>query len=234
VSALGLQLQYIDYIADCVTTQLGELENKNMLELGNQDIHDTTGRIEERTGKDYYTRLGCNHTSFDLNGEDGALRVDLSQLIEEPKWIGHFDIITNSGTTEHVEPYESQYECFTNLHNWLKVGGISVHILPDADELNRSGRWKNHCNNYYSKTFFQALADNNGYRVYNSKYINELVCVCLVKEQDVPFMDDREKFLEHITRRRGGFRYAGINDAGFSTGPSLYERARALTRRFLG
>lgn len=230
---MGLELEYIDYIADCVTTQFGDFQGKNMLELGNQVIGKSAGRIKESTGKDYYTSLGCHHVSIDLNEEDGALPIDLSKLIDKPEWTGHFDIITNSGTTEHVEPYETQYECFANLHNWLKVGGIAVHIVPDIDELNRRGRWRNHCNNYYSQTFFQALADNNNYRVYAPKYIRQLACVCLIKKKDVPFMSDREAFLEHIARLRGGTHYVGINDAGFTDTPSFYERARAFKHRLL-
>ena len=51
---------------------------------------------------------GVQHTSFDLNAKHGALPVDLAQPIGDPRWLGVFDIVTNSGTSEHVEPLEAQ------------------------------------------------------------------------------------------------------------------------------
>ena len=43
---MGLELQYIDYIADCVTTQLGDFRHKNLLELGNQKLERRLGLIK--------------------------------------------------------------------------------------------------------------------------------------------------------------------------------------------
>lgn len=227
---MGLKLEYIRFIDDCIAGHLGDTAGIHMLELGNQHVDDKKGRIAEKTGKEYYTNRGCHHLSVDLNAEDGALPLDLSKRIDKPEWDGYFDVITNSGTTEHVEPFESQYECFENIHRWQKLGGIVVHLVPDARELDRRGRWKNHCNNYYTLDFFQALADANGYRMTEAAIINQLACVCLVKERDEPFMDDREALLAGIERRSGGTQYLGINDAGFTRTQSAIARLKALRK----
>lgn len=110
--------QHIEFINACVDAWLGGLRGKSMLELGNQCILNSycgktfSPRIPFKSGKEYYSRLGVAHTSFDLNGRDGAERVDLSRSLELPQRFGPFDFVTNSGTTEHVEPYEAQYTCF--------------------------------------------------------------------------------------------------------------------------
>jgi hypothetical protein len=117
---MGLQPSYIDYITQCVASELGNLAGLRMLELGDQTIG--ADSIPDTTGKTYFENRGVQHTSFDLNAKHGALPVDLAQLIDDPQWLDAFDIVTNSGTSEHVEPLEAQYYCFKNIHDCLKVG----------------------------------------------------------------------------------------------------------------
>lgn len=207
---MGLEPDYLDYIQECVVATMDDFTDKRMLELGNQLIN--AEQIQERTGKTYYRNRGVLHTSFDLNGKDGAIRVDLSKPIGKKKWLNAFDIVTNSGTSEHVEPFETQYECFKNIHNCLKIGGIAIHIVPDAIELEERGLWKGHCNNYYTHEFFALLAELNGYQLISSKVINGTRCACLQKVTDSPFTSEKEELLAAITRKEGGIVYLGIND----------------------
>ena len=215
--------QHIQFMNSCVDTSLGGLRGKSMLELGNQRILNGfwgkrfSPRIRARTGKEYYTRLGVEHTSFDLNGRDGAEPVDLSRPIESPAQWSRYDLVTNSGTTEHVEPYEAQYTCFHNIHRVTKVGGLMFHIVPAVEELTSGGLWKYHCNNYYSRPFFDTLCNENGYRLISQQVMDELLCVCLQKSADRAFMDDRDAFLRGIVRKEGGVTYSGINDATATT-----------------
>jgi hypothetical protein len=227
---MGLQPGYLDYILECVTSELGELAGKRMLELGDQTIG--ADDIPETTGKEYYENRGVQHTSFDLNSKHGSLPVDLSQPIQDPQWRGAFDIITNSGTSEHVEPLDSQYDCFMNIHDCLKVGGISIHLVPDFDELEQRGYWENHCNNYYTHKFFNLLAELNGYTLVSSKVINGLRCVCLRKTSHAAFTESREELLAEIGRRTGGVVYSGINTHPLlSPFVSLYRQLVIATRR---
>ena len=209
---MGLNDVYIAFIDDCINTSMKNFRGKKMLELGNQIIR--KGNISEKTGKEYYKNRGVIHTSIDLNGEDGALKIDLSKQFMDKKWSNGFDIITNSGTTEHIEPKKAQYIAFMNIHNWMKVGGIAVHLVPDINELEINGKWRKHCNNYYSMNFFEILAYENNYELKSLKIINGLVCACLKKMQDNPFMNDEYKFLNAIVRKKGGIVYPGINEIG--------------------
>ena len=208
---MGLTRSYLDYIEECVDEALGDLAGKRMLELGDQIIGKSEP-ISESTGKEYFENRGVFHTSFDLNGKHGALRVDLSKPIRNSEWLGTFDIVTNAGTSEHVEPFRSQYECFMNIQNCLRQGGIAVHLVPDIVELEQRGRWKNHCNYYYSHEFFALLTELNGYDLLSSKVINGLRCVCLRKDAEGPFTPDRDALLAAIARKAGGKVYPAIND----------------------
>ncbi len=220
---MGLGPSYIEYIEESVAATLGDLRGTRMLELGDQEIdHD---QIPERTGKEYYQNRGVDHTSFDLNGRNGARRVDLAMPIRETPWLSAFDIVTDSGTIEHIEPFQAQYVCFMNVHNCLKRGGIAIHLVPDIDELERHGHWKGHCNNYYSHEFFALLAELNRYSLVSSKTIHGLRCVCLRKNDDLPFTQDREALLAAIARKEGGEVYFGINDL------SMFRPIRQLLRR---
>lgn len=221
---MGLKSVYLDYIHECTRDTITEFYGKRMLELGNQHIGEDEGTIPERTGKEYYVNRGVMHTSIDLNGRDGSLKIDLSKLIKNEDWLNHFDIITNSGTSEHIEPKKAQYVCFMNIHNCLKVGGIAVHLVPDMDELEKKDCWKKHCNNYYSHEFFKMLARNNNYKLVSLKVINGLICACLQKKQDTPFMENRKEFLRYITRRKGGIIYTGVNDRRLYRFYTLFHR----------
>jgi hypothetical protein len=222
---MGLIHSYLEPIGECIAATLGDLRGKRMLELGNQRFQDDS--IPERTGKEYFTKRGVKeHISIDLNGLDGAIRLDLSRVITVREWCSYFDVVTNFGTSQYLEPKAAQYVCFRNIHNWLKVGGVAIHIVPDADELKQKGLLKGFCNNYYSHAFFENLAAHNRYELVCSKLTgcgHRLACV--QKTQDAPFMGDRKEFLKHITRRMGGFLYVGMNDRG------LVMRCRGLMVR---
>lgn len=213
---MGLRRSYLTFIRTSVESTIGAFDGTRMLELGNQRIA-RRAFAGARTGKAYYTRLGVEHTSLDFNGKDGAVPLDLSVEIDKPEWAGHFDIITNSGTTEHVEPFEAQYTCFKNLHAWLKPGGIAVHIVPAVEGLETTDRWTRHCNNYYSAAFFEMLARENDYELVASTVINHLRAACLRKSSDAPFMGDRSLFLSFVTRKEGGIDYSRPR-------PSLWKR----------
>jgi hypothetical protein len=219
---MGIANNILHLIENTVRTSFGDLRGRTMLELGNQELEPGSS---ERLAKRYFEALGVIHTSIDLNGQDGALIVDLSRPTDRLDWIGHFDAITNCGTTEHVDPHDAQYEAFKNLHVWLRVGGISIHTLPDVDALEERGSWRGHCNNYYSARFVEMLAKENGYTILDLQSINSLVVFSLRKDADRPFMTDRAKLLSHIAYRKGGQRVRGkLREMG------LYPSASTLRK----
>lgn len=128
----------------------------------------------------------------------GSNVCDLTKPDQFSRWNNWFDIITNSGTTEHVEPFESQYECFNIIHDCVKVGGVSIHLVPDIDELNQHKSWLGHSSFYYSKSFFEMLAIECGYEIIANQIINGLRCAALKKAINKPFMGNRTTFLDKI------------------------------------
>lgn len=134
---------------------LGGWQGKRILELGNQLLRGGEGR---RTSKDYFTALGATHVSFDLNGQDGAIPIDLCQPVPEEYW-GTFDVVTNFGTSEHIA---NQEQVFKTVHNCCRVGGYMIHSVPLI------GYWKTHCPYYYRDNFYRVLAEGCGYCLISS------------------------------------------------------------------
>ena len=210
---MGMRKKYTRYIEKHAANIVGDLKGKFMLELGDQELKGMKKITIAKTGKEYYESKGVIHTSIDLNGRRGALKFDLSQPIDMPEWINHFDIITNLGTTEHVEPQSSQYECFKNIHNFLKVGGIVIHVVPDIEIRKKHNFNTNHANNYYAESFFEMLTcDGIAYDLIDLTKSSYNFMVCMRKKSGLPFTDNRELFDSHLIRGKGGKIWKGIND----------------------
>jgi hypothetical protein len=184
---MGLQLEYINFID--TTTALGGFQRATglkMCELGNQKIRVSAAQITKaKTGKEYFSSLGYDHTSIDRNGLDGALPLDLCEPIDTPELIGQFDVLTNSGTSEHVE---DQYECFKNIHSLVRQNGIFIHLNP------KTGSWRRHGLYYYTFDFHRRLASGADYEILQEADIApkegefHLVCVGLKKRGRNPFI----------------------------------------------
>jgi len=138
-------------------------------ELGNQRMRFS----KHKTGKEYFRAMGAIHVSIDLNGKDGAKRLDLSRPIVE---LGCFDIVTNFGTSEHVE---NQEQCFQNIHDLCSKGGAMVHTVP------LEGTYIGHSPHHYPRDFFVLLAAERGYEVIYDGLLERkqgtLVCSVLKK-----------------------------------------------------
>jgi hypothetical protein len=67
--------------------------------------------------------------------------------------IGHYDVVFNFGTTEHIF---NQWNCFEFMHDSLKVGGVVYHQLPASGYLDHGY----YC---YTPLFFQEMAQANDY-----------------------------------------------------------------------
>ena len=109
--------------------------------------------------KTFFLNNGAKeHISIDLNGRNGALKIDLGKdvLIDKPEWKDHFDLVTNYGTAEHVQ--DGIYECYKNIHNFCKVEGIMINDGPP----DTCCPW--HSPYHYKSNFFPELARLCGYK----------------------------------------------------------------------
>jgi len=143
-------------------------EVRTMIELGNK-------KNENGTYKDHFESMGIKHLSIDWNGKDGALPLNLNTRL----WSLLFpaDVVTNFGTSEHVENQEIVFE---NIHHLSKKW--MVHTVPFE------GNWVGHgvqsdgrqCVRY-TEGFFGDLGIKYGYVLedlfIDGKEGKKLICV---------------------------------------------------------
>ena len=143
-----------------------EFENCVMAEMGNQRIRYLKnywdrvpwpgitmgdGKLIKGSSKYYHTSLGVKHDSFDINGIDGAEKVDLTKPIDK-KYMGNYNVVTNFGNSEHCGERDDQYVVFDNMDKFCCRGGLMIHNVP------HTGNWPGHGNVWYTTDFFEALA----------------------------------------------------------------------------
>lgn len=130
-----------------------------MMELGSQGM-DVPG-ITYKVARDYFKSLGLTHTSIDLDGLHESLVLDLT--VPLTGFYNKYDIVTNFGTSEHVE---NQFACFENIHYFCKDNGIMVHSVPLPDN------WIIHCKYHYPPAFFNRLGFACGYEICENQSFN--------------------------------------------------------------
>lgn len=148
---------------------------KSVIELGAQDVYDpdlVKGHAEKNTGVQYELPPSSTYTAammykaygfdsyacIDALGGDNCLVFDLNNNIKANyDFAEQFDLVTNHGTTEHCF---NQLNCFTNIHNLCKQGGVMYHALPCHGLV-----YLTHCFYTYQPPFYYNLAAANNYKV---------------------------------------------------------------------
>lgn len=151
---------YDYYVNNYAAKNNKSLHEVAMLELGNQTFQDESliSKLNlPRTVKEYWESKGLKHISIDLNGEDGALKLNLAAPLPD-EYKNAFDIVTNAGTSEHVD---NQFECWRNIHNCLKLNGFLLSAIPEKHQYNEE-----HCDWFYDTKFFEVFAERLGYKIY--------------------------------------------------------------------
>ncbi len=105
--------------------------------------------------KQIYDRAGIECASLDVNGFPGTTRFDLSTERVPAELLGHFDMVNNEGTIEHLC---NPVNAFHVAHDLVKAGGVMRHSIP------LSG-WHMHGILYPSLEFYCILAATNSYNV---------------------------------------------------------------------
>jgi hypothetical protein len=173
-------------------------ENLKMGELGSQRLHGGGSEGEEwegfRNSKAFFKSKGVEHISFDINNKWDSLYIDLSKLHD--KWNDYFDIVTNFGTSEHVQ--NGQYQVFKNIHNFTKKGGIMINYNPVVGRIQRGHPVKTTV--YYEEDFHEKLAKLNGYELIEKDFFRgtgrkskggNIICV-LRKINDDEFCSEKD------------------------------------------
>lgn len=156
---------------------------KSVLELGPQDLAHVTEDIQQKFaekivgnapekvrsfvaspeigGKKIYSLFGIdNYKSVDLFDPRADFRLDLNR--KTPEIVG-FDVVTNFGTAEHVFNISQVFE---NIHNFLRVGGVALHILPAYGDIPH-GFYNIH------PMLYSLMATANSYEIISLVYVND-------------------------------------------------------------
>lgn len=154
---------------------------ESVLELGSQNLYDKPND-KPPFAKRWYIDNGLDYHCIDLNGDNGAEKLDLSK---ELPFTEKYDIVTDFGTSEHIvtasefdtvafheghinsvypkdadpKNMEGFYNCWLNKFNFLKVGGLMINVNP------KSGNWGGHGYYYYTKEFYRALCEVAGLKL---------------------------------------------------------------------
>ena len=139
-----------------------------MLQLGSKPWHAFCQPLVEQ---------GCEVIAIDLDGQQKARRFDLCRPVTPEMLGGPCDMITNYGTTEHVE---DQAQCWASIHALLKVDGRLVSTVPAPGAYPRHGIW------YPPPDWYAEFAQLNGYEVIHLE-ARDLIGFVARKDQDLPF-----------------------------------------------
>lgn len=172
------------------------LEGDSMFECGGkQNPHVVKG--QQTTYKSYFESLGYRHISVDWDGRFGAIKRDL----RKPLWdeFGQFDMVTNIGTSEHVDGQRGFWE---NIHNLTKVGGVYVGQCP----VPNSESWWWHGKHYPTEQFYESFADLNGWGIEKMgrglPVPNENLYVRMRKVRDLQFFHMPDESLIYFNQMR--------------------------------
>lgn len=105
--------------------------------------------------KRVYEKAGIEYVSLDVNGFPGTTRFDLSTERVPAELLGHFDMVNDEGTIEHLS---NPVNAFHVAHDLVKAGGVMRHSIP------LSG-WQTHGICYPSLKFYYILVASNRYDV---------------------------------------------------------------------
>jgi hypothetical protein len=115
---------------------------------------DTNSLAGAPLARDFWTWLGLNYASIDIDGSPGSIPLDLNYDEVPTELLGRYDVVTNFGTTEHVA---NQLQSFKIIHDLATAGAIMLHVLP-------AGGMPNHGFVSYNPKFFWMLGRSNGYK----------------------------------------------------------------------
>lgn len=174
------------------TTYLPKDKTIKICELGDQQFMACPPFKDFTWVGDHLKKIGYSYTSIDLNGKGGAIPLDLSEEITNIKLLNTFDIVTNFGTSEHVN---NLYNCMKNMHNITKKGGLLFNVVPSPNN------WPEHGFHYLDTSFYTGLADLCGYvilELFKRKLdvggVDSIQTHCLFKKQKESLFCSEEDF----------------------------------------
>jgi hypothetical protein len=100
----------------------------------------------------FWTSIGFDYATIDYDGHRGSIPLDLNTDQVPEKLREQFDLVVNTGTTEHIA---NQAQAFRIIHDLTRIGGVMFHEVA-------AGSWNHGLINYTPK-FFLLLHKQNDY-----------------------------------------------------------------------
>ena len=176
--------------------------NKEILELGCQTFRgsirkEMNSHSVRHSAKKYFNSIGIICLTVDIKECLESLKIDITKPIDS-FFHNKFDIVINSGTTEHISSKEGQYQTFKNIHSCCKVEGIMLHFVPDFIRERKKHGYFN-----YSDIFFKNLSELNNYKIidierYDRKEGDFYWGTCFKKIENNKFTTEKEKFYKYL------------------------------------
>jgi SAM-dependent methyltransferase len=129
----------------------------------------------------FWTSLGWDYTAVDYVGD--AIRIDLNRNRAPWRLRRSFDLVVNTGTTEHVA---NQENAFRVIHDLTKPNGVMLHEVPCQGLMT-------HGLVHYTPKFFWYLCRENMYEVLSLQVSADGPC-------DIPqdVLDSNQKYGQGI------------------------------------
>ena len=108
--------------------------------------------LKAPSSREFWQSLGLEYTAIDYDGHRDSHALDLNHDRVPDALRGKFDLVVNTGTTEHVA---NQDNAFKVVHDLVRSRGIMIHEVPVC--LFGHGLLN------YSPNFFIQLFRQNGY-----------------------------------------------------------------------
>ena len=75
----------------------------------------------------FWESLGYDYACVDFDGHRHSVALDLNRDAVPDRLRGKFDLVVNTGTTEHIA---NQDNAFRAIHDFARVGGVMYHEVP--------------------------------------------------------------------------------------------------------
>jgi len=108
---------------------------------------------ESPSSRAFWEALGIHYKAIEFDGHRDSIPLDLNRDSVPRHMRGAFDLVVNTGTTEHVA---NQDNAFRVMHDLCRPGGIMYHELP-------AGGMMTHGLVNYTPKFFWHLCRENDY-----------------------------------------------------------------------
>jgi hypothetical protein len=146
-------LGHHDCLSECYS-----LFGKTKLQLGVPVESNTADGVEQLAetnpaSREFWRSLGFAYASLEFDGHRDSTALDLNRDHVPHHMRAAFDLVVNTGTTEHVA---NQDNAFRVMHDLCREGGIMYHQLP-------AGGMMTHGLITYTPKFFWHLCRENGY-----------------------------------------------------------------------